>query len=343
IAGATTTDQLCRAVAAHVAQTLARPAAILLPDPGRLMPRALHPADAQLPNTEREAATWTWEHDEPAGHGTETFPDRRWLHLPLHTVRGAAGVLAVETSGGADPSPDQRELLRALAGQAALAIERSRVDVVEAIMESIEDGLVVLDRDGVVIHVNDVAGAILGCTRAEVLGRRFDALGTSHPHYVRLRAAVRDFLSRPEREAESVEVALTHRGRDHFYLLRPTPFGDPAGSLAGVILVLQDVTRLRDQEARREQLIATLSHELRTPLTSLRMGVDLLGRAIGPAGGRPGELASAVGRDVERLEDVAQRLLEVSRGRAMTLAIERRPVDLRSVLARLSEVFALQA
>jgi signal transduction histidine kinase len=120
-------------------------------------------------------------------------------------------------------------------------------------------------------------------------------------------------------------------------------FGDPGGLLAGVILVLQDVTHVRDQEARREQLIATLSHELRTPLTSLRMGVDLLARALGPAGGRAGELASAVGRDVERLEDVAQRLLEASRGRAMTLSIDRGAVDLHRMLARLSEVFALQA
>jgi len=343
IAGATTTDQVCRAMATYVVETFARPVAILLPDPERLRARALHPADAQIAPAEWEAAAWAWKQDAPAGHGTETFADRDWFHVPLHTVRGAAGVLAVATRGGTDLSVEQRDLLQALAGQAALAIDRSRADVVEAIMESIEDGLIVLDREGVVIHVNDVAAAILGCTRAEALGRRFDDLGTSHPHYVRLRAAIRDFLSRPEREGESVEIAFAHRGRDHFYLLRPMRFGGPGGSLAGVILVLQDVTHVRDQEARREQLIATLSHELRTPLTSLRMGVELLGRALGQAGRRPGELAAAVGRDVERLEDVAQRLLEASRGRAMTLAIERRAVDVHGMLARLAEVFALQA
>jgi PAS domain S-box-containing protein len=305
--------------------------------------RAVHPLEAEVPSAEREPATWAWQHDLPVGRGTETFPDARWVHVPLHTLRGAAGVLAVETRGGTDPSPDERELLQALAGQAALAIERTRVDVVEAIIGAIEDGLIVLDRDGVVIHVNDVAAAILDCPRADVLGRRFDGLGTSHPHYVRLRAAVADFLRRRDVDTEPVEIALVHRGREHSYLLRPTPFGDPGGSLAGLILVLQDVTHIRDQEARREQLIATLSHELRTPLTSLRMGVDLLHRATGPTGGRPAELASAVGRDVERLEDVAQRLLEASRRRVMTLEIERRPVDLHSVLARLSEVFAIQA
>jgi PAS domain S-box-containing protein len=268
--------------------------------------------------------------------------------MPLGTVRGAVGVLAVHVGRlGSGLAREQRQLLEVLAGQAALAIERNRVDAVEAIIESIEDGLVVLDREGVIVHVNDVAGAILGCERIQALGRRFETLGTNHPRYVRLRAAVRDVLAHPEREVESVEVALRHRGRDRVYVLRPAPFRDRSGGQAGHILVLQDVTRLRDQEARREQLMATLSHELRTPLASQRLAVELLERAVAPLAGRPGELVVAVRRDLERLEDVAHRLLEVSRGRAMTSAgerqRERQTVDLRAVLARVGDVFALQA
>ncbi|HLK12936.1 MAG TPA: ATP-binding protein [Candidatus Binatia bacterium] len=344
ITGAATVEELCRAIAVHVAEALGATAAVLLPDGGRLVVRAVSPAGTDLGAAERATATWAWEHDQPAGRGTETLPGGEWLHVPLGTVRGAVGVLAVEVARlGARLSLDQRQLLDALAGQAALAIERSRVDLVEAVIESTEDGLVVLNREGVVVHVNEVACAILGCERTETLGRRFEALGTSHPHYVRLRAAVADFLVHPERAGESVEVALFHRGRDHHYVLRPTPFLDRSGVHAGHILVLQDVTYLRDQEARREQLMATLSHELRTPLQSMRMAVELLDRALGTTGGRPAELAAAVRTDVVRLEDVAQRLLEVSRWRAMAIALERQAVDLRAVLARIAEVFALQA
>jgi len=335
ITGAATIDELCQAITVHVAQALGMPAAVLLPDAGRLMVRAVSPADVELAAPERATATWAWEHDQPAGRGTETLSESGWVHVPLSTVRGAVGVLAVQ---GARLSLEHRQLLEAFAGQAALAVERSRVDVVEAVIESIEDGLVVLNRDGIIVHVNDVACAILGCERTDALGRPFDALGTNHPHYVRLRVAVRDFLSHPEREGESVEVALFHRGRDHFYVLRPTPFRDRTGAHAGHILVLQDVTHLRDQDARREQLMATLSHELRTPLTSLRMGVERLEQ-------RPerSELVAMVRRDVDRLEDVAHRLLEVSRWRAMAIALERQRVDLRIVLGRIAEVFALQA
>jgi PAS domain S-box-containing protein len=345
ITTAATIEELHHSIATHVAEAFGSPTVVLARDAGRLVTRASHPAGIELPPAERATATWVGEHGQPAGRGTGTLPGGSWLHVPLGTVRGAVGVLALDVAALDAPlSLEQRQLLDALAGQAAVAIERTRIDVVEAITESIEDGLVLLDREGVIAHLNDVACAILGCEPAEALGRRFDALGTKHPHYLRLRAAVRDALAEPEREAaRSVELALFYRGRDHHYVLRTTPFVDRGGAPAGHILVLQEVTHLRDQEARREQLVATLSHELRTPLTSQRMAVELLERALAGTDGRPAELVAAVRSDLVRLEDVTQRLLDLSRWRAMTIALERQAVDVGAVFARIVQTFALQA
>ena len=212
----------------------------------------------------------------------------------------------------------------------------------EAVIESIDDGLVVLDPAGSVLHMNEVARAILGLEQIDVPGVPFDRLGSDHPHYLRLREAVRQLLAEPDREPERVELALFLRGRDHYYVLRPTPLRARDGSRAGLILALQDVTYLRDQEARFEQLVATLSHELGSPLTSLRMAVELLGRddALAPA---PRGLVDAAQEDVARLQDLAQRLLDLSRARATSIPLERRNVDLREVIPRTVKLFALQA
>jgi signal transduction histidine kinase len=164
-----------------------------------------------------------------------------------------------------------------------------------------------------------------------------------HPHYLRLRAAVGGFLANPERAPEAVEIAMFLRGRDHFFVLRPTPLRAADGAPIGLILALQDVTYLRDQDARREQLVATLSHELRTPLTSLRMASELLGRASPQLPAEARSLVEAAREDVARLEDVAQRLLELSRSRAMSIALERGSVSLRELVERMARVFALQA
>jgi two-component system, OmpR family, sensor histidine kinase KdpD len=344
IGAAAAVDDVARVVVEHVAQLFAAPAALFLPEAGRLVLRAVHPPGTELAEAERATATWVWEHDQPAGRGTDTLPGGEWFHVPLGTVRGAVGVVALRVdSPSAVPPLDQRQLLEAFAGQAAVAIERTRVDLVEAVIESIEDGLVVLDPKGVVVHVNEVACAILGFDRDEAVGQRFEDLGTSHPHYLRLRSAVREFLAEPEREHAAVEMALFLRGRDHFYVLRPTPFRALDGSVAGLILVLQDVTYLRDQEARREQLMATLSHELRTPLTSLRMAVELLRREPATSTGETRELLDTAHEDVMRLEDVGQRLLDVSRSRAMTIALDRQTVNLAELVGRVMKLFDLQA
>jgi PAS domain S-box-containing protein len=279
------------------------------------------------------------------------LPGSEWLHVPLATVRGVVGVLAVlgERRGALLPL-DQRQLLDALADQAAVAIERSRIDAVliekaktEAVIESIDDGLVLLDPNGVVVQVNEIACAILDIERADAVGRPFQSLGTSHPHYLRLRTAVADLIAQPERAPEELEIAMFLRGRDHFFLLRPTPLLARDGSRAGLILALQDITYLRDQEGRREQLMATLSHELRTPLTSLRMAGDLLARVDPPLPAEARSLVEAAREDVARLEDVAQRLLDLSRSRAMSIALEPGEVSVSELVQRMGRVFALQA
>jgi PAS domain S-box-containing protein len=240
--------------------------------------------------------------------------------------------------------------LTARARAQAAAAARARIDTelaeqskTEAVIESIDDGLVVLDSQGVVAHVNEVACAILDLERAKALGRPFRELGATHPHYLRMRAAVADFLAHPDRVPEAVEIAMFLRGRDHFFVLRPTPLRAADGAPRGLILTLQDVTYLRDQEARREQLMATLSHELRTPLTSLRMAADLLARVDLPQDSPARPLIDAAREDVARLEDLAQRLLELSRSRAMTIGLEREPISLRDLVLRNARIFELQA
>jgi PAS domain S-box-containing protein len=351
LAGSSGTDLLLRGIVDHVGRVFQAQAVLLLPEREQLRVRAAYPADAVLAAAERATARWAFEHGALAGFGTETLAGSEWLHVPLTTARGAVGVLALHGDRPDAFLPlDQKQLLGALADQAAIAIERTRIDSVlaekaktEAVIESIDDGLVVLDPRGVVVDINEIACAILDVERDEALGRPFRRLGTTHPHYLRLRAAVAEFLEQPDRMPEALEIAMFLRGRDHFFVLRPTPLRGADGAPMGLILALQDVTYLRDQEARREQLIATLSHELRTPLTSLRMAGDLLARTSPPLAAEARSLVEAAREDVARLEDVAQRLLELSRSRAMSIALERGTVSLRELVERMARVFALQA
>ena len=106
-----------------------RPVAIFLPDEsGRLaLPEGmLEPGFAS--EDEQAVATWTFQHAQRAGWGTDTLPGAAALHLPLATARGVAGVLALFAPADRRPlRPDQVHLLEAFGNQLALALERERL------------------------------------------------------------------------------------------------------------------------------------------------------------------------------------------------------------------------
>jgi two-component system, NtrC family, sensor histidine kinase KinB len=210
----------------------------------------------------------------------------------------------------------------------------------EATLESIEDGIVLIDSDGIVTHINEIASIILGVEREEAFGSPFDDLSSSHPHYLRVRSALHRTAKEPL-EAQRVEVALHVRGRDHIYILKSVPLRQDGLSF-GTILILQDITYLRSREQARTNLVATLSHELKSPLTSLALSAQLLERSSS-LNEQQRELVSAIAEDIGRLKNLSNDLLDLARGTAAAITLNSAPVDVSSLLEAVIRTFTLQA
>jgi two-component system sensor histidine kinase KdpD len=98
---------------------------LLLPGDGSIEVKAGYPPEDVLDQADLAAATWAWEHNRPAGRGSDTLPGAKRLFLPMRTGRGAIGIVGIDSDkAGPLLTPDQRRLLDALIDQAALAIER---------------------------------------------------------------------------------------------------------------------------------------------------------------------------------------------------------------------------
>ena len=219
-----------------------------------------------------------------------------------------------------------------------LIYEKSKT---EAIIESLEDGIVLIDRDGVVTHMNEIAGLIVGIGREEALGSSFDDLSSNSPHYLRIRSALARAASQPASE-QRLEVELHVRGRDHTYVLKPVPLRQTDGGSFGTILILQDITYLRDKDRARTNLVATLSHELNTPLTSLGFCVELLLRK--PELEREQhELLTSIQDDAARMRRLASDLVELARGQGPVITVQSIPVNLAEMVQAVIKGFALQA
>ena len=220
-----------------------------------------------------------------------------------------------------------------------LMYEKSKT---EAIIESLEDGVVLIDSEGIVAHINEIAALILGVEPKDALGSPFDDLSSNHPHYLRVRDALRN-LSKSARDEQRIEVQLHVRGRDHTYLLKPIPLRRGEGGTLGTILILQDVTYLRDQDRARANLVATLSHELRTPLTSLALSAELLRRDSESFSGRQHELLDAILDECARIKLLSDNLLKLARGEMAAISVSREHLDLVKIVEDVVHRFNLQA
>jgi two-component system, OmpR family, sensor histidine kinase KdpD len=116
------------AIVTQVSHILNAQVVVLLPEAGRLVLRAAQPSTITLTEVERATATWAWQHNQPAGRGADTLPGGDWFYQPLTTAQGTLGVVGLQfETPDSVLSPAQRRLLDALAGQAAVAIERARL------------------------------------------------------------------------------------------------------------------------------------------------------------------------------------------------------------------------
>jgi signal transduction histidine kinase len=107
-----------------------------------------------------------------------------------------------------------------------------------------------------------------------------------------------------------------------------------------VILVLQDVTQLRQQEEMKKGVISTVSHQLKTPLTSIRMAIHLLlEEKIGTLTEKQVELLVAAREDSDRLHSILNNLLDISRIEYGKAQIEFRAVPPHSMISEAVEPF----
>src|SRR6202034_1053278 len=125
LAAVVTLDELLWATSYQIALMLKVRVVLLLPEGESVAVRAGYPPEDLLDEADLAAAKWCWEHNHPAGRGSDTLPGAKRLFMPMHTGRGSVGVIGLDNDRpGPLLSPDQRRLLDALADQAALAIER---------------------------------------------------------------------------------------------------------------------------------------------------------------------------------------------------------------------------
>ncbi len=206
----------------------------------------------------------------------------------------------------------------------------------QAVLDSIDDGLLMIDRQGRLEHLNPVAQRQLGWDE-ERLGQGLgEALGRPEMDE-QLHLVLRG--GNLERAPEDLEVEVEGELRLLTYSL--TPVSHTEGHILGAVMVLHDVTEQRAFERVRSEFVLRASHELRTPVTGMHMAFGLFReRAKFPAESREADLLDTVNEEMQRLMQLINDLLNFSRYQNGLQKLTLGPCDVTDLLEHARARFA---
>jgi two-component system phosphate regulon sensor histidine kinase PhoR len=209
--------------------------------------------------------------------------------------------------------PEAREMAELAEAINSMAAQlRERIDAInrqrgelEAVLSSMVEGVVAVDNDELVLRMNETAARLLGVDAGAAIGRPLqDAVSN-----LRLWDLVSKTLSSKAPVAGDIVV----EGREDRNLeAHVTPLRNQDGRMAGVLIVLNDVTRNRRLEQVQKDFVENVSHELRTPVTSIKGFVETL---TDGAARNPQDLERFLGiiaKQADRLNSIVDDILSLS-------------------------------
>ncbi|WP_296267231.1 KinB sensor domain-containing domain [Pseudomonas sp. UBA6562] len=209
----------------------------------------------------------------------------------------------------------------------------------QAVLDSIDDGLLIIDPQGCLAHLNPVAQRQLGWDSSRIGTPLEEALERPELQQ-QLRQVLRG--GNLDRPPDDLSFEVDEDTRLLSYSL--TPVSHPQGPILGAVMVLRDVTEQRAFERVRSEFVLRASHELRTPITGMHMAFGLFRERIKfPANTRESDLLDTIGEEMQRLTQLINDLLNFSRYQNGLQKLDVAPCDVETLLARAHERFAASA
>ncbi len=255
------------------------------------------------------------------------------VKVPMETG-DELGLLAVEFNRMADQLHQYNEL-----NIEQIISEKNKGD---AILSSIEDGLLVFDTDLKATGINPAARKMLNLTSVETAFLQCADIFADSKIFDLIQKTIETGIHTDLPDEQRI-ISFPENDKVHHYLFSIRAIRGRSRDLSGIVLLLRDVTRLKEVERLKNDFIMAASHELRTPLTGLGMSVDLLLEHVAPAlSEKDRDLIEAAHEEVHRMKALVNDLLDLSKIEGGRIEMEFENVQVSTLFDHARTVFKNQ-
>lgn len=209
-----------------------------------------------------------------------------------------------------------------------LSEEKSKLEVM---LESMTDGVIMLDRKKHIFLINTSAKAMLGLEK-EII-KTEDLIKITKG--TRLSSVIDSICNLKEMhtfaiDEKSFEEELYIDKAKMYLNVNVSPVKSEGDKIHGIVAILRDVTKKKEIEEAKSNFISTVSHELRTPLTSIQNAISII-EIAGEVNEQQAKFISIATRNVERLTKLVNEILDFSKLESGKMEMNFSPVDIKTL------------
>lgn len=199
-----------------------------------------------------------------------------------------------------------------------------------AILESMAEGVIVIDTDKKIVLINTVLADVLQLNKDQAVGRYFWEIFRD--------PEINEMIEKGLRERASLNREHSILLSDSIFEIQVSPvFG--GRNFMGVVAVFHDVTRLKKLERMRSEFVANVSHELKTPLTSIMGFIETLKEGAMDDAQNRMHFLGIIEEHSRKLHDLIEDLLLLSKEESSGELIKKEKVELERVVERIFKLY----
>lgn len=249
---------------------------------------------------------------------------RSVLGVPLEMLNAPSGCLMIGYRSVHDFTAEDIDALTSFASQAAIAVENARLydslrserARLESVVQSINEGLVLVDLEDRIAYLNRQAVVLLRLGQGECIGETVQSfigrMARESTDAARVLPELLD-LDRTSNGFPTLDVPLAGSPSITIRFTRFVVY-DSRGERLGRGYLCRDVTSERQVDTMKSEVISLVSHELRTPLALIRgYASALLDGSKARSESLRSEYLATIDAESSRLDDLVRKLTDISK------------------------------